>query len=224
MTEPSRLRAGDDQPPAIAVEVVPVAQYLGAHPARTASLVSDSGTRGCHPEAVGVLGAETAAARNQTAGGALWASGNHMSEANLVSSATMLEGEMEMDTTPRKMPARSKSFWTRWRLGHTLATGVLALVLVGFFAAPAQAQVQVLISGVFGPPSAAYSYVTTFPYVSGYPYGYAAPCYPRYPVYAGYTVLAPPVVPRRAWARGHWAWRGGPRNRDVRVRVPSHLR
>jgi hypothetical protein len=131
---------------------------------------------------------------------------------------------MEMGIAQGNMSARRRFFWTRWRLGHTLATGVLALVLVGVFAAPARAHVHVFIGGVFGLPLPAYPYVTTYPYVPAYPYAYVAPGYPRYPLYGGYAVLAPPAVPPRAWARGHWAWRGGPRNRHVRVWVPSHLR
>jgi hypothetical protein len=129
-----------------------------------------------------------------------------------------------MDIAQGNTPAGRKPFWTRWRLGHTLATGVLALVLVGLFAAPARAHVHVFIGGVFGMPLPVYPYVAVYPYAPPYPYSYAAPYYPPYPAYGGYAVVRPPAVPPGAWARGHRAWRRGPSGQRIRVWVPTHLR
>jgi hypothetical protein len=130
-----------------------------------------------------------------------------------------------MDIAPETTPAGRKSSWTRWRFGHALATGVLALVLVGLFAAPARAHVHVFIGGVFGLPLPVYPYVLTYRDVPAYPYAYVAPySYRPYPLYGGYAVVAPPAVPPRAWARGHWAWRRGSSGRRIPVWVPTHLR
>jgi len=129
-----------------------------------------------------------------------------------------------MDMAQRTTPVGGKSSWTPWKLGHALATGVLALLLVGLFAAPARAHLHVFIGGAFGLPLPMYPYVSAYPYAPPHPYVYAAPYYPPYPVYGGYAVVGPPAVPPRAWARGHWAWRPGPWHRRARVWVPTHLR
>jgi hypothetical protein len=130
-----------------------------------------------------------------------------------------------MKHTQGKAPAGGNSFWTRRSLGHALGTGVLVLVLVGLFAAPARAHVHVFIGGVFGLPLPVYPYVLNYRYVPAYPYAYVAPHYhPPYPLYGGYAMVAPPAIPPRAWVRAHWAWRRGPWHRRLRVWVPTHLR
>jgi len=136
----------------------------------------------------------------------------------------MLEGDIQMGTAQGNTPAGRKPFLMHWRVGHALATGAIAVVLVGLFAAPARAHVRVFIGGVFGLPLPVYPYASTYPYVAGYPYAYVAPYYPPYPVYGAYAVVAPAALPPPAWARGHWARRRGPWGRHTRVWVPAHLR
>lgn len=123
----------------------------------------------------------------------------------------------QADAAPRRW------LWRPWRLGHALATGVLALVLVGFSAVPARAHVHLFIGGVFGLPLPVYSYAPAYPYPPIPSYAYSVPYYPPYPVNGGYAIVAPPVPPR-VWVRGHWAWRSGPWHRRARVWVPAHWR
>ena len=119
-----------------------------------------------------------------------------------------------MIITQENTSVRRKSFWSQWRAGQALVTGALALVLVGLFATPARAHGHVFVGGIFGLPVPVYPYVSTYRYVPAHPYA----------VYGGYAVVAPPAVPPRAWARGHWAWRRGPWHQRARVWVPTHLR
>jgi len=114
-------------------------------------------------------------------------------------------------------------FWQPWRLGHALAIGVLALVLVGFSAAPARAHVPSSLGAVLGLLAPVYSYALAYPYPTIPSYAYIVPYYRPYPVYGNYAVVAPQVPPR-VYARGHWVWRSGPWHRRVLMRVPGRWR